>query len=250
MSLWLNVRNKCFCSTKYCKYGFELTNTIFCFVASSSCKLYSDSHSYNHVIMQQGVSAEGSPILSNPWLLRRALGKCCVVDETCDVSIMFSSRRVLQTQLRLLRNKPLLPCRYTLRPSRNTSTAAHEPIPQPSRWPRRLAYIAIFGSLGIAAGKWMDRKLTPPPFPDTEEDREKLEEIRYIYEHGLPIVKELRENPDYIEADVYGNYSKEDKLQRLSSGALRGSRGLAFQVSSHCGSSRYLSGHLCNLAHG
>lgn len=78
----------------------------------------------------------------------------------------------------------------------------------------------------------MDRKLAPPPLPDTEEDRERLEEIRYIYEHGLPIVKELRENPDYIEADVYGNYSEEDKLQRLSSGPLRGSRGLAFQVSS------------------
>ncbi|PYI03022.1 hypothetical protein BO78DRAFT_350651 [Aspergillus sclerotiicarbonarius CBS 121057] len=142
---------------------------------------------------------------------------------------MFSSRTFLQSPLRLFGNRPQLPCRYTFRASRHTSTAAHEPLPQPSRWPRRLAYAAIFSGLGVAAGKWMDGKFAAPPLPGTEEDGKKLEEIHFIYEHGLPIVKELREHPDYIEADVYGNYTEEDKLQRLSSGPLRGSRGLALQ---------------------
>jgi hypothetical protein len=46
----------------------------------------------------------------------------------------------------------------------------------------------------------------------------------------LPLMKELRENPDYVETKVYGNFSKEDKAQRLTSGPLSGASRLAFQV--------------------
>lgn len=76
----------------------------------------------------------------------------------------------------------------------------------------------------------MDNKVSAPVEPETTEDVLKLEEIRRVYETGLPIVQELRNNPDYLEADVYGNYSEEDKKQRFTSGPLKGSRGLALQV--------------------
>ncbi|OOF93466.1 hypothetical protein ASPCADRAFT_209422 [Aspergillus carbonarius ITEM 5010] len=142
---------------------------------------------------------------------------------------MYSSPRILHSPLRLFAKPPQLPCRHMFRAVRHTSTGAHKTLPQPSRWPRRLAYAAIFSGLGIAAGKWVDNKFAAPPLPGTEEDVKRLEEIHYIYERGLPIVQELREHPDYMEADVYGNYTEEDKLQRLSSGPLRGSRGLALQ---------------------
>ncbi|RJE19702.1 thioesterase family [Aspergillus sclerotialis] len=44
-----------------------------------------------------------------------------------------------------------------------------------------------------------------------------------------PEVRKLRENPDYVESSVYENYSEEERAHRLSSGPLRGSRGLALQ---------------------
>lgn len=76
----------------------------------------------------------------------------------------------------------------------------------------------------------MDQQVSAPPEPGSVEDLAKLEEIYYAYENGLPLVKDLRANPDYVESNVYGNYTEEDKIGRLTSGPLRGSRGLALQV--------------------
>lgn len=76
----------------------------------------------------------------------------------------------------------------------------------------------------------MDRKIGAPPLPGTEEDASEMRAIRYVFDNSLPVVVELRRNPDYVESEVYENYSEEDKAHRLSSGPLRGSRGLALQV--------------------
>ncbi|KAE8150017.1 HotDog domain-containing protein [Aspergillus avenaceus] len=143
---------------------------------------------------------------------------------------MFSPRRVPQLRLRNLATPSHRPPRSQTQFSRNTSTSTSTPPPpQPSKWPRRLLYTTIFGVLGIGAGKWMDDKISAPALPGTEEDLLKMEDVHRTYEHGLPIVKELRENPDYVEAEVYGNYSDEEKTGRLTSGPLRGSRGIALQ---------------------
>lgn len=76
----------------------------------------------------------------------------------------------------------------------------------------------------------MDSKIGAPPLPGTGEDASEMRAIRYIFDNGLPIVNELRRNPDYVESEVYENYSEEDRTHRLSSGPLRGSRGFALQV--------------------
>ena len=54
--------------------------------------------------------------------------------------------------------------------------------------------------------------------------------LQGIFDQATPIVQGLREDPDWEESDVYGNYSLEDKDHRLTSGPLRGSRGLGLQV--------------------
>ncbi|PLN75817.1 thioesterase family protein [Aspergillus taichungensis] len=140
---------------------------------------------------------------------------------------MFGPRRVLQSRLRLLAPQSISLSRFQA--SRNASSVAPNPTTEPSKWPRRLVYAAIFGSLGTFAGKWMDEKVSAPPRPGSEEDRRRLEDIHHVYEHQLPIVKKLRNNPDYIEDNVYVNYSDDDKMKRFTSGLLRGSRGVAFQ---------------------
>lgn len=76
----------------------------------------------------------------------------------------------------------------------------------------------------------MDRKIGEPAIPGTEADAMELEEINRVYDFGLPIVQELRNNPDYVESDVYQNYTDEEKAHRLTSGPLAGSRALALQV--------------------
>ena len=76
----------------------------------------------------------------------------------------------------------------------------------------------------------MDMQVSAPPVPGSFEDIAMLEEIHHAYENCLPLVQDLRKNPDYVEANVYGNYSEEDKIGRLTSGPLSGSRGLALQV--------------------
>ncbi|KAE8349931.1 HotDog domain-containing protein [Aspergillus coremiiformis] len=142
---------------------------------------------------------------------------------------MFGPRRALQFQLRSSGFESQSFFRSKSQIARSASTIIHKTSSEPWKWPRRLIYAGVFGSLGIAAGKWMDDKVSAPAAPGTSEDNVKLEEIRRVYEIGLPIVQELRNNPDYVEADVYGNYSEDDKNHRLTSGPLKGSRALALQ---------------------
>ncbi|KAF5865290.1 hypothetical protein ETB97_004498 [Aspergillus alliaceus] len=142
---------------------------------------------------------------------------------------MFGPRRALKFRLPSLGTQSQQTLRFTPQISRSASTTTHQTSPGPSKWPRRLIYAGIFGGLGVAAGKWMDDKVSAPAEPGTREDTLKMEEIRRAYEIGLPIVQELRNNPDYVEADVYGNYTEDDKQQRLTSGPLKGSRALALQ---------------------
>ncbi|KAH8431595.1 PaaI family thioesterase [Aspergillus melleus] len=142
---------------------------------------------------------------------------------------MFGPRRVLQSRLRNLAIQAQPWSRPSFLGPRNSSTVAHPPAPNSPKWPRRLIYTGLFGGLGLAAGKWIDWQVSAPPVPGSVEDIVMLEEIHYAYENGLPLVRDLRKNPDYVEADVYGNYSEEDKIGRLTSGPLSGSRGLALQ---------------------
>ncbi|KAF4259410.1 hypothetical protein LV164_005269 [Aspergillus fumigatus] len=143
---------------------------------------------------------------------------------------MLGPRRIFQSRPRC--NATQLKSVHLSKPRllRHTSTIAPaEPPTTKSRWPRRLVYAGIFGGLGVAAGKWMDEKVSAPAVPGTVEDAAKLEEINHVFEHGLPIVQELRNNPDYLETNAYEGFSEEDKAHRLTSGPLRGSRGLALQ---------------------
>ena len=54
--------------------------------------------------------------------------------------------------------------------------------------------------------------------------------IQRLYETALPIVRDLREDPDYEESDAYGNFTEEEKVHTLTTGPLRGSGALALQV--------------------
>lgn len=54
--------------------------------------------------------------------------------------------------------------------------------------------------------------------------------LQDVFDKAMPIVQTLRGDPDWDESDVYGNYSEGDKRARLTSGPLRGSRGLGLQV--------------------
>ncbi|RAH66788.1 PaaI family thioesterase [Aspergillus aculeatinus CBS 121060] len=120
--------------------------------------------------------------------------------------------------------------RYARANTRALNTAAQPSSLRSSRWPRRLLYMAIFGTCGAAfIGSWMDENVSAPALPGTLEDQGRLEAINSKFEHWLPIVQRLRANPDYVEADVYGNFSEDEKTQRLTSGPLRGSRGIGLQ---------------------
>lgn len=77
----------------------------------------------------------------------------------------------------------------------------------------------------------MDKKIAVPPIPGSLEDQAELQEIQRVFDIALPIVQKLRRKPDYVEMDVYENFTEEKKPHRLTSGPLAGSRGLGLQVS-------------------
>ena len=68
------------------------------------------------------------------------------------------------------------------------------------------------------------------PAPGSEEDKREIGKILRFYGEALPIVRELRHDPDYIELDVYENFTEEQKMHNLTSGPLRGSGGVPLQV--------------------
>ncbi|QQK44386.1 hypothetical protein Pdw03_8287 [Penicillium digitatum] len=140
---------------------------------------------------------------------------------------MVQYRSILQSTLR----QSSIQTRNFWRPVvRNVSTAAQPNASrEPSRWMRRLIYAGVFGTLGVGAGKWLDNKIGVPPAPGTLEDQMELQEIQRVFDIGLPIVQELRSNPDYVENHVYENFTDKHKTHRLTSGPLAGSRGLGLQ---------------------
>jgi hypothetical protein len=116
---------------------------------------------------------------------------------------------------------------------RNNATVPAAPATTSrSKWTRRFAYAALFGSIGYYTGHSYTTGYLFPPVPGTPEDAQKAEQIQQLVEY-LPIVRKLRADPKYTEWDAYESFTDEDKAQRLSSGPLRGSRGLAVQVSFH-----------------
>jgi hypothetical protein len=143
---------------------------------------------------------------------------------------MIHSRIILQSALRQTTTQ----ARAWRQPVRSVSTAAPPNTSrQPWRWTRRLIYAGIFGTLGVGAGSWADDHFvgTPPP-PGSLDDELQLARLQRLFNIGLPIVEELRNNPDYVEKDVYEHFSDEHKSHRLTSGPLAGSGGLGLQVSS------------------
>ncbi|KAJ5325877.1 hypothetical protein MYU51_001087 [Penicillium brevicompactum] len=117
-------------------------------------------------------------------------------------------------------------------PARKISTAppnAPNASRPSSRWTRRLVYAGIFGTLGYCVGGWVDSKVSSPPFlPGSLEDQYFSLDLQRAFD-AIPIVRELRSNPDYEEKNVYDNFADEHKSRRLTSGPLAGSRGLGFQ---------------------
>lgn len=69
--------------------------------------------------------------------------------------------------------------------------------------------------------------------PGSDVDILLMEDVAKMFDK-LPLVRRLRADADYVEAHVYGNYSDEDKEQRLTSGPFRGSGRLAIQVCDFC----------------
>lgn len=141
--------------------------------------------------------------------------------------------RTRPTQLSSSHPVPRTRTSITTTTSRHTSTAT-TPTPTPTQtrkspWPRRLIYATIFTTLGIYTGKQLDALISTPPIPDTEEDSLVLTGLQNVYDKATPLVQDLRADPEWEESDVYGNYSEMDKRGRLTSGPLRGSRGLGLQ---------------------
>ncbi|OKL62830.1 hypothetical protein UA08_01440 [Talaromyces atroroseus] len=107
-------------------------------------------------------------------------------------------------------------------PASNTRTATT------SKWTRRFIYAALFGSIGYYTGHAYTTGYLFPAIPGSPEDVQKTQQIQQLVEY-LPIVRKLRADPKYVEWDAYESFTEEYKSRRLSSGPLRGSRGLAVQ---------------------
>lgn len=112
-----------------------------------------------------------------------------------------------------------------------TGRPARRELPQWQRHLRSVSYAIIFGSVGYHGSAYVaDRLIGPLPTPGTIEDEQVLKKLRSQLEK-LEVARSLRANPDFVEWEAYGSFSPEEKAHRLTSGPLRGSRGLALQVS-------------------
>ncbi|KAL1956393.1 hypothetical protein VTO42DRAFT_7376 [Malbranchea cinnamomea] len=93
---------------------------------------------------------------------------------------------------------------------------------------RRVLYLIIFSSFGYFASLPASRIRRPVIEPGSVEDSEALKELSAKVEE-LDIVKKLRSSPDYVEWEAYSNFSPEEKERRLTSGSLKGTRGISMQ---------------------
>lgn len=115
----------------------------------------------------------------------------------------------------------------------NTTAAVATPnnVQAKSRsiWTRRILYAALFGGLGYYTGHFYTAGFLYPATPGSSEDEQQIERILKLVDY-LPIVRQLRADPKYVEWDAYDNLTEEARERRLTSGPLKGSRGLAVQV--------------------
>lgn len=163
---------------------------------------------------------------------------CGIQTSRCKTPLkMASSLRISSSQL-LPRSCRPLATSSTLRSSlraaaRNiattTSSTSTANTPRRSRWTRRMLWGSVFAGLGYYTGQQYLRSFTSPAAPGTAEDAQRMEELRRLVDY-VPIVQKLRKDPKYVEWDAYESFSDEDKEKILSSGPLKGSRGLALQV--------------------
>ncbi|KAL4883859.1 HotDog domain-containing protein [Aspergillus karnatakaensis] len=101
--------------------------------------------------------------------------------------------------------------------------------PRINLWLRRLLYFGSAYYVGLKVGRISELiYLTAPPVLGSTEEDLTVQKIHQWFDHN-PLVKQLRGNPDWSEVYVYGNYSEEDKEQRLTSGPLGRSSGVALQ---------------------
>ncbi|KMU90715.1 hypothetical protein CIHG_08675 [Coccidioides immitis H538.4] len=102
-----------------------------------------------------------------------------------------------------------------------TTTSSSPPGRKPAQWPRHfrsILYAIIFGLFGYhSIDRIVDQFAGPVYQPDTPEDQEAQRQIREQFDK-LNIVKELRENPEFVEWEAYGNFSPEEKRKRLTTG--------------------------------
>lgn len=134
------------------------------------------------------------------------------------------------TYLSTTRTSPLRHNSTTATTASSTTTSGNASTQ--SRWPRRLLYATIFGGLGLYTGKNATAWLRAPPAPGTPEDALEMHRIQSTL-NVLPIVRQLRADPSWKEWGAYEDIPEDALPRRLTSGPLKGSRGLAVQVSSN-----------------
>lgn len=148
---------------------------------------------------------------------------------------MFHTSRTQRNALYFLHGVPrsfrrrVVPTQLTSTPLRHNTTVALETRRVPRfKWTRRIFWGLLFGGLGYFSTDSSLKRFFHPAEPGSKEDAAKLGYLRKWVDR-LPRVQELRLRPNYEEWDAYEDTT--DKERRLTSGALKGSRALAVQVS-------------------
>ncbi|KAL4924771.1 PaaI family thioesterase [Aspergillus undulatus] len=144
---------------------------------------------------------------------------------------MIGARQLVHPRLRYAaaQFRPILKSQALLRSASNLSTTAPRPTSTRWLWVRRFICFGFFSWLGAKIGfLGLKLQMRPPHDAESELDEAEMLSIRRRLDN-FNVVKQLREDPDYVEAPVYGNYSSSERGQRLTSGPMAGSRGLGEQ---------------------
>lgn len=103
------------------------------------------------------------------------------------------------------------------------------PPPRPKRSLRPYIYATLFFLIGSLTGHFICKIIIPPggllPAPGTPEDVALTAQI-HKRAAKLPIVQALSEDPEWRSWDAYSTFTPEEKLHRITTGPLGGSRGL------------------------
>jgi hypothetical protein len=99
--------------------------------------------------------------------------------------------------------------------------------PRPKRSLRPYIYATVFFLIGSAAGKFISLFICPPdpPLPGSAEDKTSIS-IIHKRAANLPIVQALSNDPEWRSWHAYSKFTPEEKLRRITTGPLAGSRGL------------------------